>query len=84
MRSTQVDKQVVNVNVEWLETALAFKIYMPVSIKDVKRYKDRPASLGGPNNFGPEPLLIDGPDSYEVEAMLAERVHKRTRQVLVK
>ena len=57
---------------------------MPVNLKDVKRYKDRPESLGGPNDEVPEPLLIDGHDSYEVEEILAERVHKRKRQVLVK
>ena len=53
MRSAQVDKKVVNVNVEWFQTALAFKIHMPVSIKDVKRYKDRPESLGGPTVLCP-------------------------------
>ena len=77
-------KDNTNPNVVWLETPRAFKIHMPVNLKDVKRYKERPVSLGGPNDEVPEPLLIDGHDSYEVEEILAERVHKRKRQVLVK
>ena len=77
-------KAETNPNVVWLETPENFKIHMPVNVKDVKRYKERPASLGGPQDFVPEPILINGHDSYEVEEILAERVHKRQRQVLVK
>ena len=73
-----------NPNVVWLETPHNFKIHMPVNVKDVKRYKERPASLGGPQELVPEPILINGHDSYEVEEILAERVHRRQRQVLVK
>ena len=77
-------KSNTNPNVVWLETPQTFKIHMPVNVKDIKRYKDRPESLGGPHDFVPDPLLIDGHDAYEVEEILAERVHKRKRQVLVK
>ena len=32
----------------------------------------------------PEPLIVDGEDLYEVEAVIAERTVKNKRQVLVK
>jgi len=32
----------------------------------------------------PEPLIVDGEDLYEVEAVIAERTLKNKRQVLVK
>ena len=32
----------------------------------------------------PEPLIVDGEDLYEVEAVLAERVSRNKRQVLIK
>ena len=32
----------------------------------------------------PEPFIVNGEDLYEVEAVLAERVFRRKRQVLVK
>ena len=75
-----------NPNVVYLKAPRQFKIHMPVNVKDVKRYKVRDDDLGGPTEVMPEPIVIDGEDCYEVEAVLAERTHKksRQRQVLIK
>ena len=75
-----------NPNVLWLKTPRQFKIHMPVNVKDIKRYHRRDDDVGGPPEQMPEPIVIDGEDCYEVEAVLAERTHGRTRQrqVLVK
>ena len=73
-----------NPNVVWLKVPRAFKIHMPVNLKDVKRYKTRPHELGGPEEVMPEPIVLDGVDCWEVEEVLAEREHRKKRQVLVK
>jgi hypothetical protein len=57
---------------------------MPINVKDVKRYHQRPDRLGGPTNEIPEPIEIDGQDCYQVEEILAERYRKGQHQVLVK
>ena len=97
MRSTQVDKQ-VRWAFYGVSTAKGQRKRERKVVRDGTGFHDSHASehqgrqaiqgsprvIGWSNSFVPEPLLIDGPDSYEVEAMLAERVHKRKRQVLVK
>ena len=62
----------------------SFKIHMPVNLKDVKRYHTRPDKLGGSAEVMPEPIVLDGAECFEVEEVLAERDHRRRRQVLVK
>ena len=47
-----------NPNVVWLNVPRAFKIHMPVNLKDVKRYKTRPHELGGPEEVMPEPIVL--------------------------
>ena len=49
-------------------------------IKSNKHYHSRPADLGGPPAEMPEPIIVDGEDLYEVEAVLAERTLKNKRQ----
>jgi len=75
-----------NPNVVWLQVPRAFKIHMPNNLKDVKpeRYHSRPARLGGPVNETVEPIIVHGEERFEVEEVLAERMHHRKRQVLVK
>ena len=73
-----------NPNVVWLKVPRAFKIHMPVNLKDIKRYKLRPDQLGCPEEVMPEPIVLDGVDCWEVEEVLAEREHRNQRQVLVK
>ena len=60
-----------NPNVLWLKTPRQFKIHMPVNVKDIKRYHRRDDDVGGPPEQMPEPIVIDGEDCYEVEAVLA-------------
>jgi hypothetical protein len=58
---------------------------MPVNVKNIRRYKERPPELGGPNNEIPEPIIVNGHEAYEVEEIVAERhVRGRKPQVLVK
>lgn len=73
-----------NPNVVYLKVPRTLKIHQPINVKDIKRYHTRTADLGGPPEEMPEPLIVDGEDLYEVEAVLAERVFRRKRQVLVK
>ena len=74
-----------NPNVVWLQTPRALKIHMPINVKNIRRYKDRPPELGGPANLVPEPLIVDGHEAYEVEEILAERTGRAKKpQVLVK
>jgi len=73
-----------NPNVVWLQVPRAVKIHMPINVKDVKRYHSRPARLGGPANETVEPIIVDGEERFEVEEVLAERMHHHKRQVLVK
>jgi hypothetical protein len=72
-----------NPNGLWLKTPRQFKIHMPVNVKDIKRYHRRDDDLGscsGPPEEMPEPIVIDGEDCYQVEAVLAERTQKKTRK----
>ena len=75
-----------NPNVVWLKTPTALRIHMPVNVKNIRRYTDRPPELGGPNNEVPEPLLVNGHEAYEVEEIVAERRQRgrKAPQVLVK
>jgi len=73
-----------NPNVVWLQVPRAFKIHMPINLKDVKRYHSRPARLGGPVHETVEPIIVHGEERFEVEEVLAERMQHRKRQVLVK
>jgi len=72
-------------NVVWLKVPRAFKIDIPINLKDVKRYhsESRPARLGGPTNDTVEPIIVDGKEHFEVEEVFAARMHHRKRQVLV-
>ena len=76
--------EATNPNVVWLRVPRAFKIHMPINLKDVKRYHSRPDELGGPSEEIVEPIVVDGEERFEVEEILAERMHHRKRQVLVK
>jgi len=51
----------------WLKVPRAFKIHMPINMKDVKRYHSRPARLGGPANETVEPIIVDGEEPFKVE-----------------
>ena len=75
-----------NPNVVWLKTPTALRIHMPVNVRNIRRYTDRPPELGGPNNEVPEPLLVNGHEAYEVEEIVAERRQRgrKAPQVLVK
>ncbi len=73
-----------NPNVVYLKVPRTLKIHQPINVKDVKRYHTRTAEFGGPPEEMPEPLIVDGEDLYEVEAVLAERVSRNKRQVLIK
>ena len=39
-----------NPNVVWLQTPRALKIHMPVNVKEIRCYTNRPPELGGPAN----------------------------------
>ena len=81
----QAPEKATNPNVVWLQTPQALKIHMPINVKNIRRYKERPPELGGPANFVPEPLMVDGHEAYEVEEILAERTSRAKKpQVLVK
>jgi len=81
----QAPDKATNPNVVWLKTPRALKIHMPVNVKNIRRYKERPPELGGPNNEIPEPIIVNGHEAYEVEEIVAERhVRGRKPQVLVK
>jgi hypothetical protein len=67
-------------NVVWLKVPRTFRIHMPISVKEIKRYISREADLGGPPEEPPEPMVVDGADHWEVECVLAERT--KDRQVL--
>jgi len=70
-----------NPNSVWLKTPKELKIHMPINIKDVRRYIARPQHLGGVPSFdAPLPLIEDGYSKWEVEAVLATRVVKKTRR----
>lgn len=73
-----------NPNVPWLKTPRQFKIKMPVNVKGIKRYHRREENLGGPPEEMPEPIVIDGEDCYEVEAVLVEHTQKETSKRQVK
>jgi len=73
-----------NPNAVWLQVPRAFEIHMPINLKDVKRYYSSPARLGGLVNETVEPIIVHGEERFEVEEVLAERMHHRKRQVLVK
>lgn len=73
-----------NPNMVWLRVPKAFKIHMPIKLKDIKRCHSRSDENGGPDNEIPETLVIDGEEHFEVKEILAEREHRRKRQVLVK
>ena len=73
-----------NPNVVYVKVPRTLRIHQPLNVKDVKRYHSRPADLGGSPADMPEPLIVDGEDLYEVEAVIAERTVKNKRQVLVK
>ena len=60
-------RQATNPNLLWLRTPRALKIHMPINVKDIKRYKERPDHLGGPTEVMPEAIVVDGQDCYEVE-----------------
>ena len=57
---------------------------MPINIANIKPFVPRTEDLGGPQEEPPEPVIIDGQECHEVEAILAEREVRRHRQVLVK
>ena len=73
-----------NPNIVYLKVPRTLKIHQPINVKDIKRYHTRTAYLGGPPKEMPEPLIVDGEDLHEVEAVLAERVSRNKRQVLDK
>ena len=81
----QAPEKATNPNVVWLQTPQALRIHMPINVKNIRRYKERPPELGGPANFVPEPLIVEGHEAYEVEEILAERTSRAKKpQVLVK
>ena len=58
---------------------------MAINVKNIRRYHERPPELGGPTNFIPEPLVVNGHEAYEVDEILAERSSRGKKyQVLVK
>ena len=57
---------------------------MLINIANIKPFVQRTEDLGGPQEEPPEPVIIDGQECHEVEAILAEREVRRQRQVLVK
>ena len=77
-----------NPNVVWLRTPRTLKLHMPINIKNIRRYKERPPELGGPNNVVPEPIIVNGQEQHEVDEILAEKEVERKgkihRKVLVK
>ena len=73
-----------NPNVVWLRVPRTFRIHMPINVKELKPYIVRDADLGGPPESPPEPIVVDGADHWEVEAVLAEQTKGRKRYVLVK
>ena len=73
-----------NPNVVWLDLPKSLRVHMPINIANVKPFVPRTEDLGGPQEEPPEPVIIDGQECHEVEAILAEREVRRQRQVLVK
>ena len=73
-----------NPNVVWLDLPKSLRVHMPINIANIKPFVPRTEDLGGPQEEPPEPVIIDGQECHEVEAILAERVFRRQRQVLVK
>ena len=71
-------------NMVWLRVPRTFRIHMPINVKELKPYIVRDADLGGPPESPPEPIVVDGADHWEVEAVLAEQTKGRKRYVLVK
>jgi hypothetical protein len=67
-----------NPNSVWLKTPKELKIHMPINIKDVRRYIARPQHLGGVPSFAAS--VEDGYSKWEVEAVLATRLVKKTRR----
>jgi hypothetical protein len=60
--------------------------YVPINVKDVRRYITCPKHLGGVPSFdAPLPVTVDGYDMWEVQALLSMRTKKKTRckEVLV-
>ena len=54
---------------------------MPVNVKDVRRYIARPQHLGGaPDIDVPLPVTVDGYDMWEIQALLAMRTDKKSRE----
>lgn len=80
----QSPKEDGNPNVVYLKVPKTLKIQQPINVKDIKRYVSRDDDLGGEQDEMPEPIVVDGEDRYEVEAVVAERLQGRRRQVLVK
>ena len=72
-----------NPNVVYVKVPRNLRIHQPLNVKDVKRYHSRLADLSGSPADMQEPLIVDREDLYEVEAVLAERILKNKRQVLV-
>ena len=78
-----------NTNCVYLQVPTVLKIYMPINVKNVKRYYGQPDRLGGSVEEVPQPLQANGQSLWEVEEILAERVQHPERkhplhQVLVK
>jgi len=73
-----------NPQVVWSRVPRAFEIHMPINLKGVKCYHSQPDELGGPSDEIVEPIVVDGEERFEVEEILAECMHHRRRQVLVK
>ena len=69
----QSPKEDGNPNVVYLKVPKTLKIQQPINVKDIKRYVSRDDDLGGEQDEMPEPIVVDGEDRYEVEAVVAER-----------
>ena len=73
-----------NPNVVWLDLPKSLRVHMPNNAANIKRFVQRAEDLGGPQEEPPEPVIIEGQECHEVDAILAERVYRWQRQVLVK
>ena len=73
-----------NPNVVWLNLPKSLRVHMPINVANIKHFVQRAEDLGEPQEEPPEPVIIDGQECNEVDAILAEQVYRRQRQVLVK